>query len=282
VSGRGHRWRPASRRGLPCGCERASADESPLVAYGMGPASRADRPRRLHPVPPGRLAADQRPRPGGLADLDSGIQRPARRPGRPASSLGRAEPGRTAARRHGRGTRGGGGSRRVAFRGGPLDPARRHRGRHGRMAIRSRARDGDVSRPRRRGGGHGPGHDRRLPASGQRDPPDLAGVHPGRPARPAGPGQPRPAAAVRLSGVLRGHGRRGADRRRPRRAGGAGAGRAGSASPDSAGHGSAGPGPPGTRPAPPAARPGACPAGSAASLPGRPVGHLRRKPARAG
>ena len=65
-----------------------------------------------------------------------------------------------------------------------------------------------------------------------------------------------------------------------------GACRTGSASANSAGHGSAGPDwartePPDTRPAPPAARRAACPAGCAASLPGRPVGQLRRQPARA-
>ena len=98
----------------------------------------------------------------------------------------------------------------------------------------------------------------RRPA--QRDSPDLAGVHPGRPAGPARPGQPRPAAAVRLPGVLRGHGLRGADRRRARRAG----------APDA-----------GAAPALCPAGRGRCLARPQAGLPGWPVGNTARRAARA-
>ena len=137
------------------------------------------------------------------------------------------------------------------FGPGTVGPARRDDDRHGGLALRARAGPGDVPGPGRGGHRHDPRHDQRLPASAQRDPLDLAGVHPGRPAGSAGPGRPRTAAALRLPGILRGHGLRGADRRRPRR-----------------------PGPPGTAAAaaPSPAGPGARRAHAPAGLPRWPVG----------
>ena len=197
------------------------------LTHRVGSAGRAGRPVWVPALPPRRVAADQPARSGRLADLDGRIQRAAGGPGRAASAVGRAVPGRAATGGYLRGARRAGRPRRVALGLRPRRAARRQRGRDGGVAVHAHPGRGDVPGAGGRGGRHDAGHPRRVPPPGQRDPADLEGVHPGRAAGPAGAERSRLAAAVRLPSVLRGHGQRGAGRHRARPAAGP-AGAAGS------------------------------------------------------